>query len=309
VLTDDRSFFRLAAHDFAEAPRPLTHIQLPRSGSARSARFRRDVAATLTSLHVRPHRDGGERASDPAVEREAARLDAAARNHPCHRCPERRQHERWAERADKLEQQIRGVERRIRLRTETLARRFDRVLRVLEGLAYVDGWALTEKGRQLTRIYGEGDLLVGEMLADGVLDGLSASEVAALVSTVVYESRERTPLPGILPTAALASGYERLQRLWGQIRRAEDADEVQLCRELDPGFAGPAHAWADGASLEDVLEDTEMAPGDFVRNCKQLIDLLRQIEDVAPPTVQATARAARQAVSRGVVGYSGVSLQ
>jgi ATP-dependent RNA helicase HelY len=69
------------------------------------------------------------------------------------------------------------------------------------------------------------------------------------------------------------------------------------------------HAWADGASLEDVLDETEMAPGDFVRNCKQLIDLLRQIEDVAPPPVQAAARAARQAVSRGVVGYSGVSLQ
>jgi ATP-dependent RNA helicase HelY len=309
VLTDDRSFFRLSAHDFAEAPRPLTRIQLPRSGSARSARYRRDVAATLTSLHVRPHRDGGERASDPAVEREAARLDAKAREHPCHRCPERRSHERWAERADKLEQQIRGVERRIRLRTETLARRFDRVLRVLEALAYVDGWSLTEKGRRLTRIYGEGDLLVGEALEAGVLDGLSASEVAALVSTVVYESRERTPLPGIMPTAALASGYERLQGLWRQIRRAEDAEEVQLCRELDPGFAGPVDAWADGAALEDVLDETEMAPGDFVRNCKQLIDLLRQIEDVAPPPVQATARAARQAVSRGVVGYSGVSLQ
>jgi ATP-dependent RNA helicase HelY len=309
VLTDDRSFFRLAAHDFAEAPRSLTRIQLPRSGSARSARYRRDVAAALTSLHVRPHRDGDERATDPSVEREAARLDAEARDHPCHRCPERRSHERWAERADKLEQQIRGVERRIRLRTETLARRFDRVLAVLEGLAYVDGWSLTDKGRQLTRIYGEGDLLVGEALAARVLDDMSPSEVAALVSTVVYESRERTPLPGILPTANLASGYERLQRLWRQIRRAEDAEEVQLCRELDPGFAGPSYAWADGAALEDVLEETEMAPGDFVRNCKQLIDLLRQIEDVASPAVQDTARAARQAVSRGVVGYSGVSLQ
>ena len=39
--------------------------------------------------------------------------------------------------------------------------------------------------------------------------------------------------------------------------------------------------WAEGKPLEDVLEETEMAPGDFVRNCKQLIDLLHQIEDVA----------------------------
>jgi ATP-dependent RNA helicase HelY len=236
-------------------------------------------------------------------------MDADAKAHPCHGCPDRRNHERWAERADKLHQQVQGVQRRIKLRTETLARRFDRVLAVLAALRYVDGWSLTDKGRRLTRIYGEGDLLVGEALAAGVLEGLTPSEVAALVSTVVYESRERTPLPGILPTGALVEGYERCQRLWRQIRRAEDAEEVQLSRELDPGFAGPVYAWAEGATLEDVLDETEMAPGDFVRNCKQLIDLLRQIEEVADASVRTQARAARAAVSRGVVGYSGVSLQ
>jgi ATP-dependent RNA helicase HelY len=308
-LTDDRSFFRLAAHDFTEPPSALTRIQLPRSGSTRSARYRRDVAATLTPLHVRPSGRGRQRAVDPEVERRAAKLDAEARAHPCHECPERRTHERWAERADRLASQIAGLNRRITLRTETLARRFDRVLAVLEELRYVDGWSLTDKGRRLTRIYGEGDLLVGEALASGILEGLRPSEVAALVSTVVYEARERTPLPGNLPTAPLAEAYERLQRLWRRIRRAEDAQEVQLCRELEPGFAEPVLDWADGASLDDVLAETDMAPGDFVRNCKQLIDLLRQIEEVADTSTAAAVRAARDAVSRGVVGYTGVSLR
>jgi ATP-dependent RNA helicase HelY len=309
VLTDDRSFFRLAAHDFTEPPSALTRIQLPRSGSTRSARYRRDVAATLTSLHVRPPRRGRSRAVDPAVDRRAAQLDAQARAHPCHGCPDRRTHERWAERADRLAAQIGGLDRRIRLRTETLARRFDRVLAVLEELGYVRGWSLTDKGRRLTRIYGEGDLLVGEALAAGTLQGLRPSEVAALVSTLVYEARERTPLPGTLPTAALADAYERLQRQWRQIRRAEDAQEVQLCRELEPGFAEPVQSWAEGAALEDVLEETEMAPGDFVRNCKQLIDLLRQIEEVADDDIATSVRQARDAVSHGVVGYTGVSLR
>jgi ATP-dependent RNA helicase HelY len=208
-----------------------------------------------------------------------------------------------------LRQQIAGVDRRIKLRTETLARRFDRVLAVLEELAYVEGWTLTDKGRRLTRLYGEGDLLVGEALAAGMFEGLRPGEVAALASTVVYEARERTPLPGTLPTPALADAYERLQRLWRQIRRAEDAHEVQLCRELEPGFAAPILAWAEGAALEDLLEETEMAPGDFVRNCKQLMDLLRQIEEVADPGVAAAIREARTAVSHGVVGYTGVSIR
>jgi ATP-dependent RNA helicase HelY len=49
-----------------------------------------------------------------------------------------------------------------------------------------------------------------------------------------------------------------------------------------------------------------MAPGDFVRNCKQLLDLLRQIEDVAAGDDAAAVRSAREAVNRGVVAYTGV---
>ena len=34
----------------------------------------------------------------------------------------------------------------IRVRTETLARQFDRVLSVLRELGYVDGWSVTDRG-------------------------------------------------------------------------------------------------------------------------------------------------------------------
>jgi ATP-dependent RNA helicase HelY len=54
--------------------------------------------------------------------------------------------------------------------------------------------------------------------------------------------------------------------------------------------------------LSSVLSDCEVAPGDFVRNVRQLMDLLRQLAQVAP--VPDTAGAAEMAVSllrRGVV--------
>ncbi len=305
VLSQDRSFFRLSARDFEDPPAVLTRIPLPRTGSARSARYRRDVAARLVSLHVKPPRPSRHRA-DVKVEREAARLEERAAAHPCRSCPERAKHERWAARAAQLEHQLQGVERRIRVRTETLGRQFDRVLAVLEALGYVEGWNITAKGRTLARIYGEGDLLVGEALATGLLEGLSAPEAAALLSSVVYEGREREPLAGEMPTAETADRYERLQLIWRRIRRTEDDQQVQLCRELDAGFAAPVFHWAEGKPLEDVLQETEMAPGDLVRNCKQLNDLLRQIEDVATPPTRDLMRSARDAVMRGVVAYSGV---
>ena len=305
VLAQDRKSFRLSARDFQDPPAVLSKVPLPRSGSVRSARYRRDLAAKLVALDVRPPRKARARV-DPQVERQAARFERQAESHPCHACPDRQAHERWAVRGSQVEQQIRGLERRIRTRTETLARQFERVLAVLEELGYVRAFAIEPKGRGLARIYGEGDVLMAEALDEGLLDGLGPSEVAALVSTIVYESRERNPGISEMPTSASAERYRRFQELWRRIREAEDRHQVELCRELDEGFAAPIHRWAEGESLEDVLRETDMSPGDFVRTCKQVLDLLRQIEDVATEEVSALVRHARGAVNRGVVAYTGV---
>ena len=305
VLAQDRKFLRLSARDFENPPVALAKVPLPRSGSARSARYRRDLAARLVALDVRAPKPSRRRV-DATAEREAARFERLAEEHPCHACPERATHERWAVRASALEQQVRGIERRIRTRTETLARQFERVLGVLEELGYVRGFSILPKGQVLARIYGEGDVLVAEALDEGLLDELSPSEAAAIVSSIVYESRERVPRPGEMPTAETADRYRRLILLHRRVRRSEDEHQVELCRELDAGFATPVFHWAEGGPLEAVLAETAMAPGDFVRNCKQLIDLLRQIEEVAPQQAPALVRRAREAVNRGVVAYTGV---
>jgi ATP-dependent RNA helicase HelY len=305
VLAQDRKFFRLSPRDFEEAPKSLTRIPLPRAGSVRSARYRRDLAARLVALDVRAPRRQHD-AVDARVEREAARIERLAEQHPCHACPDRPGHERWARRASELEDQVRGIDRRIRTRTETLARQFDRVLGVLAELGYVRDFAILPKGRALARIYGEGDVLVAEALAEGVLRGVTPAEAAALVSTIVYESRERVPRQGDLPNPSTAERYGRLASIYRRIRRAEDDHHVQLCRELDAGFASTVHRWAQGEPLEVVLRETGMAPGDFVRNCKQLLDLLRQIGEVAEGEQAEVVRRARDAVERGVVAYTGI---
>jgi ATP-dependent RNA helicase HelY len=305
VVTQDRQSVRASAKDFDVPPTVLTRIALPRAGGTGSARYRRDVAAKLVTLHVKPPKPPTPRVS-AKVERRAAALEEQAEQHPCHACPDRPKHERWARDASELRRRLRGQQREVRARTETLARQFDRVLGVLEDLGYVRGFEIQPKGRRLARIYGEGDILVGEALDAGCLDGLEPPEVASLVSTLVYESRGRVPTSRALPTADSAERYADLQRIWKRIRSTEDAHQVQLCRELDNGFATPVFHWAEGKPLEDVLAETEMAPGDFVRNCKQLIDLLRQIEDVAEPPTAELVRSARQSVLRGVVAYTGV---
>ena len=52
-------------------------------------------------------------------------------------------------------------------RSQSVARDFDRVLRVLENWGYVDGWTLTDAGKILARTFHECDLLIVECAAPG----------------------------------------------------------------------------------------------------------------------------------------------
>ncbi len=127
-----------------------------------------------------------------------------------------------------------------------------------------------------------------------------------MLSCFTYEHRgPGTPPAPSFPTRRVRLRWSDLERLGTDLAADEEAAGLPPTRPPDPGFADLAHAWAAGEPLSEVLGDEELSGGDFVRNVKPLIDLLRQVGDVAPDP--ATARAARQAAEalhRGVVAIS-----
>jgi ATP-dependent RNA helicase HelY len=308
VLTADRGLVRLGPTDFAGPVRAIGAIELPRPFAPRSPAFRRAVAEAMRAVRARAdggpggNGSGGSRTPDDDVP-----LDAASR-HPVAACPDLATHLRYAERAERLARDVERLERRIRGRTESLARQFDRVLRVLDSWGYVDGWQLTEAGEMLTRLYSETDLLLAESLREGLLDGLDARSMAAVCSVFSYESRR--PDQGAahrvrFPNRTVRDRAAEIDRIWRDLNVVEDEAGLPETRPPDAGFSAVAHAWAAGKDLEDVLLDEDLTGGDFVRNVKQLIDLLRQVGDVAPtPSTASSARAAADALFRGVVAAS-----
>jgi ATP-dependent RNA helicase HelY len=183
------------------------------------------------------------------------------------------------------------------------------VLSVLEAWGYVEGWQLTDAGARLARLYCECDLLVAESLRRGLLDGLAAPELAALVSCFTYERRgaddDDTGQPNRLPTAELAKRVRAIERIARDLELQERDARLPLTRAPDPGITTFVYEWASGAELGQVLDD-ELTGGDFVRHLKQCIDLLRQIADAAPEKTASTARSAAGACQRGVVATSGL---
>ena len=309
VLSADRGVVRLGPTDFAGPVRAIGSIELPRPFAPRSPAFRRQVAEALRSVRLRS--DDGPGGNGAGSRRRASQGGPdAVRTHPVAGCPDLTTHLRYAERAERLARDVDRLERRIRGRTESLARQFDRVLRVLDSWGYVEGWQLTEAGESLTRLYSETDLLLAESLREGLLDGLDAPSMAAVCSVYSYETRgpdQAGALRVRFPNRTVRDRVAEIDRIWRDLNVVEDEAGLPETRQPDPGFSAVAHAWAAGKDLEDVLLDEDMTGGDFVRNVKQLIDLLRQVGDVAPrPETASSARKAADALFRGVVAASSV---
>jgi ATP-dependent RNA helicase HelY len=299
---------QLSARDFAAPPRSVASIELPRPYLPNNHNFHRQVADRLR--RAKQHGDGVE--SDPKASvkaRAAAELAAMVAAHPVARCPDVRSHVLAGRRVQQRERDLNVTERQIRGRSESLARQFDRVLRILEAWGYIadDGWSLTDAGDVLAGLYHESDLLVAEVLRSGLFDGLSPPETAALASVFTYETRRAdTSAAPVFPRGAIRERWTNVEYIARELNLAEEGAGLPQTRPPDPGFIALAHAWASGESLAQVIED-EMTGGDFVRNVKQLIDLLRQLGDRSE--VAATARTCRQAADalfRGVVAASSV---
>ncbi|HEX4163571.1 MAG TPA: hypothetical protein VHZ05_13800, partial [Acidimicrobiales bacterium] len=208
----------------------------------------------------------------------------------------------------------------------SLTRQLDHRLAVLEKVGYVEGWALTPAGRQLSRIYHESDLLIAEALRGGLLADAEPSVLAGVLSAVVFEPRRARRLPGHhhghrhgkkrgaladrlgdKRTADLGRRCETLAVLAEQIRGTEEAQGVPRTRQPAPGLATAVASWARGASLAVAMavagrDVGELAPGDFVLTMKSVADLAQQVSHTADdPAVAAAAREAVNLLLRGVV--------
>jgi ATP-dependent RNA helicase HelY len=303
VITEDAEALIVAAADVVGAPVSIGRVKVPKVMQPKSREYRRDVARRLRKAELSTSRRAGrgERQGPHPVEFDpllAERMKAAAQ-------------------AERLERELADAASRIVGHNRSLGREFERVVDVLVGRGYIERdpggerWSLTQRGVMLTRIFHECDLLVVEALAHGHFDGVGAAELAGLLSTFVYEHRSpEPPAPPWFPSAEARKRWRRLSARSEDLAAEERALGLGVHRPPDPGFFAAAHGWVAGHSLDTVVGDDEFTGGDFVRTMKQLVDLARQIADVAPdPTTRATAAEVATLAYRGVVADASVGVR
>lgn len=264
-------------------------IDLPGQVRPRDRRFLQETRRRLRRLPVAPTTK--TRGSNKGI------------SHPVAECPDAARHVEAARKAERTRRKVEQLRSVIRARGHGLIEEFRAIRALLEELDYLDGWSLTNRGERLRTIYNESDLLVTEALEHGIFHGLDAMELAALSSVFVYEPRSDTASVAEWPTAALTDQWNDLESLWKDLFERERRLRLTPTRRPDPGFGMLAYQWVSGTSFDD-LSTRGMAPGDFVRVSRQLVDLLRQLREIAPELAE-EARGALQLVDRGVVAAQG----
>ena len=316
VTTETGWSGRIDSAGIDNPPIVVGHMKLPRAAQKNPRRHTRFVQeAFKRDYYKRPKKMRTEPRNRP--NKKIAQLRDALREHPVHHWPatDREQLAGVAQKLARRERELARLEDKVERATDTLGRTFERIVDLLAEMDYVefDGYGenrepvITDEGERLAKIHSESDLLVAQCLKRGIWNDLDPAELAGVASLCVFENRKTTRGEPGAATDAMANAMDATWRIYSELVADEKRHNLPQTREPEPSFALAIHQWTAGAPLAYCMgaaneSGAELTPGDFVRWCRQVIDLLQQVAKTGyEDEIRRNARRAIDAIQRGVV--------
>lgn len=301
---------RVGTDAFAMPPVAIGHMRLSRQTIAQPRKNSRFVVDQFRKANFqRPRRLKTSPRNRPNATISALREQL--RSHPAHHWRKREDLARVGEQLVREQRMLEAAQRKVNEATDTLGRTFDRIINLLAEYDYVefhDGVpVITEEGENLCQIHNESDLLVAQCLKRGIWDDLDPAELAGVVSMCTFENRRETRGEPDAATEEMAKAMNNTVRIWEELSSDERRYRLPITRYPEGGFALAMHQWAAGAPLGYCIaaaseSGAELTPGDFVRQCRQVVHLLEQVRSTAYNNdTRRAARKAIDAIRRGVV--------
>jgi ATP-dependent RNA helicase HelY len=294
ALSRSRSVQIFSVRDFVQAVVPLGYVKLPSPFAPNNHKFLKEASSRLSTAKIKQssrikHTTKSQQSEHPVVGDPDLKFRLIA-----------------AESAERIDRELRQLEKRVSNSTQSVSNKFDELVKLLTEWGFVDEWSLTQRGQMLSHIFHESDLLIANCVSEGIFDGLSAPNMAAMASVFVFQARGgEESIATHFPNHELKTRWKSAAKLSQRLAVAETNHGLVVHRGPEAGFMGAALDWASGTPLVDVLEEDELTAGDFVRTIKQLIDLLRQLSTVLfEEADRNAASAAAEMCFRGVVAAS-----
>jgi ATP-dependent RNA helicase HelY len=294
ALSRSRSVQTFSVRDFVQPVTTLGYVKLPSPFSPNNQKFLKEASSRLSTAKIK----------QSSKMKHAAKSQQA--EHPVGSDPDLKFRLIAAESAERIDRELEQLEKRVSNSTQSVSNKFDELVKLLTEWGFVDEWTLTQRGQMLSHIFHESDLLIANCVSDGIFDGLSASNMAAMASVFVFQARGgEESITAHFPNNELKVRWKSASKLSQKLATAETNHGLVVHRGPEAGFMGAALDWASGTPLVDVLEEDELTAGDFVRTIKQLIDLLRQLSIVLFDEEDRNAASkAAEMCFRGVVAAS-----
>jgi superfamily II RNA helicase len=207
-------------------------------------------------------------------------LEQELEAHPAHRWGDRKHLKKHRRRMEELQEEIGERQRLLHHRAnrhwDTFLSLID-ILRFFGALDGEEGLEPTEVGRTVAALRGDNELWLGLALMSGHLDGLDPAELAAVLEAISTEVNRPDLWCGYPPPRASEEALHDLRGLRRELQRQQERASVVVPVWWEPELTGLVHAWARGASWNDVIANTSLDEGDVVRILRRTVDLLAQV--------------------------------
>jgi ATP-dependent RNA helicase HelY len=181
--------------------------------------------------------------------------------------------------------------RRLRIGAYPLSRagaaELDGTIFALRALGYIgQDDQLTLKGRLLRGIFHPAGIAIVELMISGVLDELSAHELAEVCSWFTYDNDRRLNNHNVI-NHRLVKVRRELWHIAQHIRGIEERANIAFTPSIVPEFHGLALSWARNMSLSGLMRRMDLAEGDILMLLNQTIDLMQQVQSAVGQVLDA----------------------
>lgn len=156
--------------------------------------------------------------------------------------------------------------------------------RVLRRMAYCTAADVIElKGRVACELNGADELLLTEMIFNGLFNALNVPQLAALLSCFVCDEKSNE-MPK--STNELSGPLRQMQDLARRIAKVSseatlDLDEDKYVEKFKPYLMDVVYAWCKGANFSQICKLTQIYEGSIIRCMRRLEEILRQLTQAA----------------------------
>ena len=170
---------------------------------------------------------------------------------------------------------------------------------VLIDFGYIKDDFPTPYGVTTSQIRSENELFIAEIIFSNVLEGLTPSQLAAVICAVTTEDL-RIDIPYLPISQTVRKTLNLIRNIRRKIEKVQNRYQVEAPLYINPYFSSLIELWVEGAEWETITEQVDMGEGDIVRAFKRTVDVLRQFTtiDNVPEDLVFTAREAIEKIMR-----------